>query len=336
MYVSDYIIDWVERAASLNPDNTAMIAEQGNLSVTYTELMMRSEYLAVMLLKVFNQKKLTILTDDGSTTTPLVSIMMNRGIGSIVAILSVLKAGAAYVPVDPSFPADRQAHIFTHSQSQVLIVDKENLPAVKAMNLPLSQWLVIDSETGRLLESTIQHKQQQPGREEEREGEREKLQLLDKAAQRQVPSDQHLAYVLYTSGSTGKPKGVMVHNKGLVNIVEFFAETLSVSVKDRVLCLTTLCFDISMLEIFLPLICGATLVMISSKTQKNPVRILEVLQAHKISVMQATPTTYEMLMAVGWTGDRSIKMLVGGEACRPKVAQLSQNSDGMYNVHLLQ
>jgi polyketide synthase PksJ len=108
---------------------------------------------------------------------------------------------------------------------------------------------------------------------------------------------------------------------------------LEVREEDKVLGLTTLCFDISMLEIFLPLIRGATLVMISSKTQKNPVRILEVLREYKVTIMQATPTTYEMLLACGWTGDKGIKFLVGGEACRPKVAQLAGQCHSMYNVY---
>ena len=148
-----------------------------------------------------------------------------------------------------------------------------------------------------------------------------------------IKSPESLAYVLYTSGSTGKPKGVMVRNQGLTNIIKFFANHLDVTDTDMILGLTTFCFDISMLEIFLPLIKGATLVLISLTTQKNPILIINTLQKYNITIMQATPTTYEMLLSCDWNGDMNMKCLVGGEACRPKVAQLSSKCRGLYNVY---
>ena len=147
------------------------------------------------------------------------------------------------------------------------------------------------------------------------------------------PNPDGIAYVLYTSGSTGKPKGVMVLNKGVHNIINFFADKLCIQPADKVLCLTTFCFDISVLELFMPLVRGATVVLASSKTQKQPLRILDLIKRRAVSVMQATPTTYEMLMSTGWNGDKSLKLLVGGEACRPLVAQLANNCTSMYNVY---
>jgi non-ribosomal peptide synthetase component F len=148
-----------------------------------------------------------------------------------------------------------------------------------------------------------------------------------------IRSTESLAYVLYTSGSTGKPKGVMVCNQGLTNIIKFFANHLDVGDTDMILGLTTFCFDISMLEIFLPLIKGATLVLVSLTTQKNPILIINILKKYNITIMQATPTTYEMLLSCDWDGDMNMTCLVGGEACRPKVAQLSSKCRGLYNVY---
>jgi non-ribosomal peptide synthetase component F len=148
-----------------------------------------------------------------------------------------------------------------------------------------------------------------------------------------IRSTESLAYVLYTSGSTGKPKGVMVRNQGLTNIIKFFANHLDVRDNDMILGLTTFCFDISMLEIFLPLIKGATLVLVSLTTQKNPILIKNTLKKYDITIMQATPTTYEMLLSSDWNGDMKMTCLVGGEACRPKVAQLSSKCRGLYNVY---
>ena len=148
-----------------------------------------------------------------------------------------------------------------------------------------------------------------------------------------IRSTESLAYVLYTSGSTGKPKGVMVRNQGLTNIIKFFANHLDVRDTDMILGLTTFCFDISMLEIFLPLIKGATLVLVSLITQKNPILIRNTLKKYNITIMQATPTTYEMLLSCDWNGDMNMTCLVGGEACRSMIAQLSSNCRGLYNVY---
>jgi non-ribosomal peptide synthetase component F len=139
-------------------------------------------------------------------------------------------------------------------------------------------------------------------------------------------------YVLYTSGSTGKPKGVMVKQAGVVNIVEWFAQALGVDATSRVLGLTTFCFDISVLEMYLPLICGAGLVMVEQSSQKDPFQLLDVIRDQCVTVVQATPTTYEMLFATGWKGDPSIDFLVGGEAFRPSIIPLAKNCRSLRNV----
>jgi len=125
------------------------------------------------------------------SNTPLISIMCNRGIGTIIAILSVLKIHCAYVPVDPSFPVDRQIHIFTHSKSQMLIVDDENYKIVSNYGIQLPPIAVIDSKTGFL---TYFPSDNQP--------------VVLNLSDNNVDSNLSIAYVLYTSGSTGKPKGV--------------------------------------------------------------------------------------------------------------------------------
>lgn len=334
-YNIDYIIDVVERAATKFPDNIAVIDadysyskshtntlnKSKNGSVTYSELMHRSELLA-------NEIRRNLLWDHhlGALRSPLleqeqqlVSIMTNRGIGSIVSILGVLKANAAYVPVDPSFPVDRQVHIFTHSQSLLLVTDEENYAKIQTMNVKIPPVIIIESKTGLVVsKSSI------PSIE---------IPITDKLSR--IKNIEAPVYVLYTSGSTGLPKGVAVQQKGLVNIIDFFEHLLHVKSNDRILGLTTLCFDISMLEIFLPLTTGATFIIVSSSTQKNPFRILEVIDEQNVSIMQATPTTYEMLLAAEWKGNPDIHMLVGGEAIRPKVSvlALSSSSKSLTNVY---
>ena len=126
---------------------------------------------------------------------------------------------------------------------------------------------------------------------------------------------------------------MVVLNKGVTNIIQYFANTLQVKPGDVVLGLTTFCFDISVLEMFLPLTVGATLVITSSTCQKNPFRILQTIKQYKVNIMQATPTTYEMILATEWCGDKSMTFLVGGEACRPSVVQLLYNCKRLLNVY---
>ena len=97
---------------------------------------------------------------------------------------------------------------------------------------------------------------------------------------------------------------------GVVNVTNWFADQIPVVPSSKVLALTTLCFDISVLEVFMPLLRGATLVLAKSSTQKNPFRLLDYVQEAGVTVMQATPTTYEMMLATGWTGDPNVDFLV--------------------------
>jgi len=307
------IIEVVEEAARLFPESIAFVEHSSGRSFTYSQLLELAERLANVLKKIIIYPEAIV---DGSET-PLVAILTERSLVSVVSILAILKARAAYVPVDPSFPDDRQEHIFSHSKCQLAIIDQANGHRLEGVKGVVPRVILMNNQTGEVDES-------------------DEANILTKNLhEKQLPAltDMSLSYVLYTSGSTGKPKGVMVRNKGLLNVVQFFVDLLKIDQRDRVLCLTTLCFDISMLELFMPLISGATLVMVTATTQKNPIKILDCVKERNITVMQATPTTYEMLIACGWNGDMNIRFLVGGEACRPKVAALAPYCKALYNVY---
>ena len=140
--------------------------------------------------------------------TPLIAVMTKRNIGFIIAIFGILKSGAAYVPVDPAFPPDRQSYMFSHSQCQLLIADKESFSFAKGLGAELpSEYIIIDSSTGAIEE----FRKLKPFYLSPLENE-----LVYKP---DLTNEDKLAYVLYTSGSTGKPKGVMVKEAGVVNIV---------------------------------------------------------------------------------------------------------------------
>ena len=283
-------------AASRNASSAeALVMEGQSRGISFAQLNSMANEVARHL-----SSCLSLTNEVESASTPLISILMQRHVALIVSMLAVLKAGAAYVPVDPAFPPDRQSYIFEHSQCSLLLADKESYDAAVALGVRLPPVLVLDPLTSAVL-SDINGKYTAPLKDS----------LLAESRKRQQNREGGgLMYVLYTSGSTGKPKGVMVPHKGVANIVGWFANELKVGVGSSVLGLTTACFDISVLEIFLPLTTGGKLVLAQTRTQRDPFRLLELIEREKVSVVQATPTTYEMLIATGWNGDPVIDFLV--------------------------
>ena len=267
-------------------DETAIIIEDQSKSFTYNELNNLANELSLVVNMIISSSHDSICLE-----SPMVSIMIDRDIGMIVGILAILKCGGTYVPVDPNFPPDRQSYIFSHSRSHCLIIDTNSYNNALKLGVELPKVILLDSKTGRVASAN-------------NDPSAAKLAL----SRSRSPDD--IAYVLYTSGSTGKPQGVMVPHRGVLNIISWFANELKVNQTSRVLGLTTFCFDISVLEMFMPLLSGACLVIARSSTQKDPFRIIEILESLHVTVMQATPTTYEMMLATGWGGDKTIDFLV--------------------------
>jgi len=277
-----------EAAVAKDGGSPALRLEDGR-QVSYTELDGKAAALQAVVSAVIRPE----ISSANGVGTPLVALMLDRDVGFIAAMLGVLKAEAAYVPVDPSFPPDRQSHIFSHSKCELLIADVESYQSALALKVTLPPFVVIDSKTAEVVTVSAPHE-------------------IDPTKNFLTRKNQpeRLAYVLYTSGSTGLPKGVMVKQVGVVNIINWFADELGVGPHSRVMGLTTFCFDISVLEVFLSLTRGALLVLAKSTTQKDPFRLLELIEESGVTVFQATPTTYEMLFATGWQGDQSIDFLV--------------------------
>lgn len=306
MLNTEIAIDLFNKVVAENLSAVAIIEESGR-SISYSELDRLSMKLTTLI------QSITL-----SDTSTFVSVMTGRNMSFVVAILAVLKAKATYIPVDPSFPIERQKYILSHSKSSLLIVDEESHKSVCSLIDSPPQTLVVN-ERGELIlnslkspESLVMHRKDDCLTSGRRNG---------------------LAYVLYTSGSTGKPKGVMVKNSSVINTVNWFCERLKISKSSRVLALATFCFDISVLEIFMPLTRGGVLIIASNASQKNPFRLIDVMNANNINVFQATPTTYEMMLATGWNGNQSIDFLVGGEAFRPSILAVASNCRSFHNAY---
>jgi amino acid adenylation domain-containing protein len=213
----------------------------------------------------------------------LVAIGLERSVRMPVALLGVLQAGGAYVPLDPQYPRARLKYMLEDSRATVLVTETALLQTI-----PSDQTAVV------CLDAYEPH-----------ETDSEPLPKV-------VHSDA--AYVIYTSGSTGNPKGVQVGHSALSNFLHSMKEEPGISQDDRLLAVTTLCFDIAGLEMYLPLMCGARIEIAPRAATMDPALLAAALRDADITIMQATPATWRMLLDSGWEGKANLKTLCGGEA----------------------
>lgn len=231
-----------------------------------------------------------------------VGVYLERSPDMIVGVLGVLKAGGAYVPLDPAFPSERLSYMLEDSGSAILLTD-----AATAVE-PLSRAVAV-VQVG------------EEGGMEAPLGET-----------RACPED--LAYVIYTSGSTGLPKGVGVTHRSLVNLLESMGREPGLGEADVLLSVTTLSFDIAALELYLPLIKGGRIELASREEALDGLRLIERLASSGVSVLQATPATWRILLESGWKGTAGLKVLCGGEALSRDLAEeLLPRADEVWNVY---
>jgi amino acid adenylation domain-containing protein/thioester reductase-like protein len=236
----------------------------------------------------------------------LVGICLERSLEMLVGLLAVLKAGGAYVPLDPSYPADRLEHMLADSGSPVLLTQQDLLPKLPQHQ---AQIVCIDSDWPTIAQHSDQN-------------------LANLA------SAHHTAYTIYTSGSTGKPKGVQVLHGGVVNFLDSMQQEPGLTATDILLSVTTISFDIAVLELFLPLTVGAQVVIVSRDLASDGMRLSQLIASSGATVMQATPATWRMLLAVGWQGSPQLKVLCGGEAMpRPLANQLLERVAELWNMY---
>ncbi|WP_413787161.1 amino acid adenylation domain-containing protein [Pseudomonas sp. B21-053] len=235
------------------------------------------------------------LIEAGVGPDRLVGIAVERSVEMIVGLLAILKAGGAYVPLDPAYPEDRLAYMIEDSGLELLLTQSHlqaQLPIPAGLNTLLldqpAEWLAAYPQTCPTV----------------------------------ALSGEHLAYVIYTSGSTGKPKGVMVRHAALCNFVESMVHQPGLAAQDRMLSLTTFSFDIFGLEIYGPLLAGARVVLTGKDVHQDPQAVLELIERHGVSVLQATPSTWRMLLDHEQASILAGRVfLCGGEALPQELAE---------------
>lgn len=230
-----------------------------------------------------------------------VGVALDRSPDLLVSLLAVMKAGAAYVPFDPEFPRDRVEYMLRDAEAVLLLTSR---PYAGYFN-------------GAGGEAVL-----------------EDLPVLDTGDLEQETNTRDLAYILYTSGSTGRPKGVMVEHHSLVNLLYSLTVLPGLGPSDKVLALTTVTFDIAAVELFLPLLTGAEIVMVSRETARDGRALLDLVRAEGVTLMQGTPATWKMMVNAGWNERLPIRVISCGEALPRLLAdQLLARSLACYNMY---
>jgi amino acid adenylation domain-containing protein len=233
----------------------------------------------------------------------LVGISLERTAQMLVAILGVWKAGGAYVPLDPTYPRDRLTFMLEDAGVAVLVTQSDLVATIPPTQ---AQIVCLDREW-------IAEEANQPP---------------------ELNQAEHLAYIIYTSGSTGTPKGVQVTHRNVVNFLTAMQHELRIDASDVLLSVTTLAFDIAVLELLLPLTVGATTVVVSTQVAIDGEALSAEIERTGCSWMQATPATWRMLIAAGWAGAPHLKLLCGGEALSSTLAsQLRQRAASVWNMY---
>ena len=291
--------EWIEQSAAQYPDSPAVVIPGSRTApefvLTYRDMNARANRLARRLQR------------DGVAIGDLVAICLPRTSDLHVAMLAVWKSGAAYVPMDPGFPAERLEQMLGDSHASALITHSTIAPDLESGDARICCLDGIDGPSA----ST------------------EDLENLNV----KIPSNG-LAYVIYTSGSTGRPKGVEIPHRAVLNFLASMAVNPGFDASDSLLAVTTFSFDIAVLELLLPLCVGGQVVLAASEDVYDGERLSQLIESHEITLMQATPSTWRLLLEAGWEGSPKLRALCGGEALPADLADtLSRCCPSLFNMY---
>lgn len=279
--------------ATQTPDAIAIYTE--NQALSYAMLRLRTERLA------------GYLRQQGVRPGVLVGLCLERSAEMLVAMLGILGAGGAYIPLDPSYPQDRLQFMLADSQAPLLLTEERFSPFFShftgqtvCLPLPAEKQL----EAAQELDLSYQNVSLQP------------------------------AYVIYTSGSTGRPKGTIISHRSVVNFLVSMGRRPGVTSQDCILAITSISFDISVLEVLLPLVIGASVHLVSREVAADGEALLTRLDQSRSTILQATPASWRLLLDAGWNGERSLKAFCGGEELSLAMARdIQMRTSELWNMY---
>lgn len=281
-------------AAQVGATPDAVAVEFNGTTITYGDLHREARQLSARL------------RARGVGAGSLVGLSTERSIDMFVGVLGILEAGAAYVPLDPTYPADRLAFMIEDSGMRALVTQRAVLDT---LSLPSGLDVVLLD----VADSLSPNSDAVPGGGA-------------------TPDD--IAYVIYTSGSTGRPKGVLVPHRCVVNLLESVRVRPGMSAADVVLAITTLSFDIAVSEVLLPLTVGARVVLADKDTASDGVPLLRLVEDRAVTFIDATPSTWRLLLDAGWRGRDGVTSICTGEAMpRDLARQLSVLPGRVWNAY---
>lgn len=276
-----------EEQAEHTPDNTAVICNEKK--ITYKELNQKSNNLA------------RLLRENGVKTDRIVGIMAYRSIEMVIAIIAVLKAGGAYLPIDPKLPVDRIQYMLENSKADILL----SQPGIM-------EKIDFNGQVFNILDINLYE-----GNSENTEN---------------VNSLNDLAYVIYTSGSTGKPKGVMVEHRGLVNYIWWAAKVYLKNEKHNFPLYTTIAFDLTVTSIYTPLITGNSIVVYGE--DEKGFLIGRIIEENKVGIIKLTPAHLKMIKDMDNSSSNVKRFIVGGEQLETQLSeQIHKSFDGKIEIY---
>lgn len=284
--------------AALQPERAAL--RSGPTAWNYAELDQRSNRLA------------RALRARGVERGQRVGLCLHRGADMLTALLAVLKSGASYVPLDPDFPKARLDYYAEDARLSLMVTESTHTMAPRAWR---------DDAAGRVFEIDVDTAWLAlPG------------DALPSGPQDALPEDA--AYVIYTSGSTGQPKGVCVPHRAVANFLQSMQREPGITADDKLAAVTTLSFDIAVLELMLPLVAGAEVILVPRETAMDGNALGAMLAATGATLMQATPGMWRLLVDAQWQGPPGFKALVGGESLPADLAHdLLRRCSEVWNLY---
>jgi amino acid adenylation domain-containing protein len=279
------ISELLEVRASAVPTSAAVVA--GDRTLSYGDMKIEADRVA------------RGLAARGIGPGAIVGVCLERNADLIPALLGVLRAGAAYLPIDPFYPRERVRLMLEDASPHMVLHSESHRGMFAGMNVSAMAVEHIDS--------------------------RHPVPPV-------VSAPEDLAYVIYTSGSTGIPKGVMIQHRGLSNLMLAAAELFEARPSDRLLAVSTISFDIAAVELFMPLLTGGTVILATREEAMDGRALARLIERHEATLMQATPATWRMLIEGGWKGRRGLRAITGGEALTRRLADaLMDRVDTLWN-----